>query len=128
MSTCTTALPPPKVEPAKPEHRLASAADFRKRIKDEDCYEPPVYVILPKCGLEVLLRRPRPIAYTLFGEALPGIPEQGTDAAPSAEGQPKISAEDAAHIARWLAELWGKVFVQPTPARWPKKASGWRKW
>lgn len=101
------------MEPAKPEHRLASAADFRKRIKDEDCYEPPVYVILPKCGLEVLLRRPRPIAYTLFGEALPGIPERGTDAAPSAEGQPKISAEDAAHIARWLAELWGKVFVQP---------------
>ena len=44
------------------EHKLASAADFRNRIKDEDCYEQPQYVILPKCGLEVLLRKPKPLA------------------------------------------------------------------
>ena len=49
------------------EHKLASAVDFRNRIKDEDCYEPAREVMLPKSEMWVLLRKPKPLAYTLLG-------------------------------------------------------------
>ncbi len=96
------------------EHKVASPADFRNRIKDEDCYEAPEYVIFPKCGLEVLLRRPRPLAYTLLGAPLPGIASED-EAAPE-ESAPQDDAEKRAEIvqaANFAALLWQKVFVQP---------------
>lgn len=96
-----------------PKHKLATAADFRSRIKDEDCFEAPVYVILPKCGLEVVLRKPKPLAYTLLGAPLPGIPQEGTEAASGAEGQSGMTSEETVQLASWLAKLWGNVFVQP---------------
>lgn len=98
------------------EHKLASAADFRKLIKEEDCYEPPEQVTLPKCGLEVLLRKPKPLAYTLLGAPLPGIPrpeEQEYMAAMPGNGRAKMSPEEAVHVATWMARLWSKVFVHP---------------
>ena len=95
------------------EHKLASAVDFRNRCEEEDCYEPAREVFLPKSEKWILLRKPKPLAYTLLGAPLPGIPEGDTEAASSAEGQPEMSPEETAQVARWLARLWSKVFVYP---------------
>ena len=125
-TSCTWQPPTPKIE-AKPApvrlpvsddrpstvHKLASAADFRSRIKDEDCYEQPEYVTLPKCGLGVLLRKPKPLAYTLLGAPLPGLPKEDAEAESPADSQAKMSAEETAQVAGWLAKLWGNVFVHP---------------
>jgi hypothetical protein len=93
------------------EHKLASAADFRNDVKEEDCYEPAREVFLPKSKKWVLLRRPLPLAYTLLGAPLPGLPE-GAEAT-NPEEQRKMSSEEAAQVATWLARLWGSVFVHP---------------
>jgi hypothetical protein len=95
------------------KHKLATPADFRNRIKTDDCYEAPEYVTLPKSGLEVLLRRPKPLAYTLLGAPLPGISEDGAETVNPLEAQTRMSAEETAYVAGWLAKLWGNVFVQP---------------
>jgi hypothetical protein len=95
------------------EHNLATAADFRKRIKDEDCYEPPEEVTLPKCGLKVLLRRPKPLAYTLIGVPLPGIPKAEAQDGRAEGDKPTHTQEDILRLARWTAGLWSKVFVHP---------------
>jgi hypothetical protein len=105
------------------EHKLASAADFRGLIRDEEAFEPATYVTLPKSGLEVLLRRPRPIAYTLLGVPLPAITTfepKNKEALPPAFqppaeiGPPNTeNSEERANVARWTGALWGKVFVHP---------------
>jgi hypothetical protein len=111
MSTCTWEPPTPKPESSKPKHRLASAADFRAAIKEEDLFEPATEVFLPKSEKWVLLRRPKPLAYTLLAAPLPGIPEAGAEG-PS-QNQSEMSNEEIAHVAGWLAALWGQVFVHP---------------
>ena len=93
------------------EHKLASAVDFRNRIKDEDCYEPAREVMLPKSEMWVLLRKPKPLAYTLLGAPLPGMPQADTESL--SEDQSDMSAEETARVAGWLAALWGKVFAYP---------------
>jgi hypothetical protein len=116
LMSSTTFTPPVQKsdeDSQKSERKVASAADFRNRIKDEDCFEAPVYVVLPKCGLGVLLRRPRPLAYTLLGAPLPGIPQESGEAGSGSDGQSGMSPEERARLAHWLAELWGKVFFQP---------------
>lgn len=95
------------------KHKLASAADFRNRIKDEDCYEAPEYVTLPTCGLEVRLRRPRPLAYTLLGAPLPGLPEGYSDDDSKSEGQTWMSTKEKVQVAKWMGNLWSNVFVHP---------------
>ena len=102
-----------------PEQKVATAADFRKRIKEEDCFEEPEYVILPKCGLGVMLRRPKPLAYTLLGAPLPGLPVGSNgDGAENAEAEAAESAdtlkpEETVQVATWMTRLWLKVFVSP---------------
>ncbi len=93
------------------EHKLASAADFRNDVKEEDCYEPARDIFLPKCGKWVSLRKPKPLAYTLLGAPLPGMPQADTES-PS-ENQSDMSAEETARVAGWLAALWGSVFACP---------------
>jgi hypothetical protein len=107
MSTCTSALPAPKPEIRKPEHKLANAADFRNDVRQEDCYESPREISLPKSQKWVLLRKPKPLAYTLLGAPLPGIPIDG------AETPSKLPEEQLLEVASWLARLWGNVFVHP---------------
>jgi hypothetical protein len=55
----------------------------------------------------------------LLGAPLPGLPEpangdltEGTDAAPP-EPSDKMKPEETVQVAKWLAKLWGKVFVNP---------------
>ncbi len=95
------------------EHKLATAADFRNDVNEADCYEPAREILLPKSQKWVLLRRPKPLAYTLLGAPLPGIAEEPDTAGPTSEGAAKMAAEEFAQFAGWLTRLWGKVFVQP---------------
>ncbi len=95
------------------EHKLATAADFRNDVKEEDCYEPAREVFLPKSEKWVLLRRPKPLAYTLLGAPLPGIPEEDAEAASPTENQSPMTSEEKAQVADWLSKLWRKVFVHP---------------
>ena len=92
------------------EHKLSSAADFRNGVKEEDCYEPAREIFLPKSEKWVLLRKPKPLAYTLLGAPLPGIPAEDAEAS---EGQSEMTSEETAQVAGWLAKLWGKVFAHP---------------
>ena len=108
----STTWTPPSPAP-RSEHKLASAADFRARIKDEDCFEEPRDVPLPTCGLTVRLRRPKPLLYTLMGVALPGIPEIAAGAQTPGESEVQRSAEETERVANWLANLWRNVFVHP---------------
>jgi hypothetical protein len=94
------------------EHKLASAADFRNDVSEEDCYEPAREVFLPKGRKWVLLRKPLPLAYTLLGAPLPGLPVEGAEGA-NPEVQGRMSSEEVAQVATWLAKLWGNVFVHP---------------
>ncbi len=95
------------------EHKLASAADFRNDVKEEDAFEAAREVFLPKSQKWILLRRPKPLAYVLLGAPLPGIPEENAEGASSTEGQREMSPEEAARAANWLANLWKAVFVYP---------------
>jgi hypothetical protein len=109
--SCCFPEPKPKINPPS-GHKLASAADFRNDVNEEDCYEPAREVFLPTGKKWVLLRKPRPLAYTLLGAPLPGLPEEGAEAA-NPEEQRKMSSEEAAQVATWLARLWGSIFVHP---------------
>lgn len=91
------------------EHVLASAADFRDDVKEEDCYEPAREVFLPKGKRWVLLRKPKPLAYTVLGAPLPGTSEEGA----ADTGRESISTEETVQVANWLTRLWSNVFVQP---------------
>jgi hypothetical protein len=93
------------------KHKLASAADFRNDVREEDCFEPAREILLPKSGKWVLLRRPKPLAFTLLAAPLPGIPK--AQAENPSENQNEISSEEVTRIAGWLSALWGKVFVHP---------------
>lgn len=124
MSTCTWEPPAPKPETLRPKHKLASAADFRNDVREDDCYEPAREIFLPKSKKWVLLRRPLPLAYTLLGAPLPGLPEEDAEAVTSAEGQTAMSPEEAAQVAGWLLKLWGNVFVHPKLSRARKR----RRW
>ncbi len=101
------------------EHKLASAADFRNDVKEEDCYEAAREVFLPKAQKWVLLRKPKPLAYTLLGAPLPGLPEEEIEPAVPSGAKTEMSAEEAVQVAGWLTRLWSKVFVHPKLSRIP---------
>jgi hypothetical protein len=92
-----------------PEQKIATAADFRNAIKDEDCYEPARQVFLPKCEKWVLLRKPKPLAYTLLGAPLPGLKEAVDGEHPG----PEEAREELLRIASWSAKLLNKIFASP---------------
>lgn len=93
------------------QHHLATAEDFR-RAAEADAFEAPRRIVLPHCGLGVLLRRPRPAAFALAGFPLPPEGDRGGDAAP--EGP--VSSERLEAVrqsARAWSRLLERVFVQP---------------
>lgn len=103
------------------EHKLASAADFKNDVNEEDCYEPAREILLPKSQKWVLLRRPKPLAYTLVGAPLPGIREESAESATVEVVPPGIAppispaekTQQLLEISIWAVALWVKVFVHP---------------
>lgn len=108
------------MEAAKP-NGVASATDFRKLAEDQ-AFEPAERVVLPKSGLAVMLRRPRPIAFTLFGRPLPAslsVPVGEPSGLPprvEAGGQSpplQMTPEELAALSKFWVEIFERMFQAP---------------
>ena len=84
---------------------LASAEDFQSAAQARGEVE---RIVLPKSGLNVMLRRPSPMWF-LFHGLLPA-----SLAARIAAGETRIdTVEDLRTLADWMVPLLREVFVQP---------------
>jgi hypothetical protein len=84
---------------------LASAEDFQSAAQARGDVE---RIVLPKSGLNVMLRRPSPMWF-LFHGLLPA-----SLAARIAGGEARIeNVEDLRTLADWMVPLLSEVFVQP---------------
>jgi hypothetical protein len=89
---------------------IATAADFRRAAEDS-AFEPAERIVLPKSGLAVILRRPKPVAFTLFAARLPSSLAarlQGGGA-----GADPASPEDLVALSRFWTGVLEQMFVQP---------------
>jgi hypothetical protein len=105
---------------------VATASDFRQAA-EASAFEDPERVVLPKCGLAVILRRPRPIAFTLLGGALPqslGNRESGVGGRESEVGARHVvpvqesdptpyTPQELIEVSRFWTKLFKAIFVQP---------------
>jgi hypothetical protein len=92
------------------ENGVASAADFW-RLAETEAYEEPKRIVLPQSGLVVILRRPKPVAFTLFAARLPS-----SLAARLQEGRAgtnPASADDLVALSRFWTGVLEQMFVQP---------------
>jgi hypothetical protein len=89
---------------------IATAADFRRAAED-DAFEPPERVVLPRSGLAVILRRPKPVAFTLFAARLPSSLAARVQA--GGAGADPASAEDLVALSRFWTGVFAQMFVEP---------------
>jgi hypothetical protein len=93
------------------ENHVASASDFRK-LAEAEAYEEPQRIVLPKSGFAMMVRRPRPLAYTLLGVALPQ-----TLAAKIAQAEPDaqvcLTRQEGLALIQREAELLQNCVVSP---------------
>ena len=90
---------------------LASAEDFQSAAQARGDVE---RIVLPKSGLNVMLRRPSPMWF-LFNGLLPA-----SLAARVAGGEARIdNVQDLRTLADWMVPLLREVFVQPRLALEP---------
>lgn len=102
------------------DNGIASAEDFRKAA-EADAFEEPRRIVLPASGFAVVLRRPRPMAFTLLRHPLPqSLASRVSEfAAGTGAGQefplpkPEYSAEELAALSRRAVEMLSLVFVAP---------------
>jgi hypothetical protein len=88
---------------------LATADDFR-RAAENQAFEEPRRIVLPHSGMAVMLRRPRPIAFTLTQYGLPAtlsLKIQGIS--PVSE----MTDEERRDVSLMWLELFGKMFHKP---------------
>jgi hypothetical protein len=106
---------------AKP-NGVAKPEDFRKAA-EASAFEEPQRVVLPKCGFPVMLRRPRPIAFTLLGGSLPqslatrvsqsGVRSPESETPDSELRTPDLSRDELIQVSRFWTNLFKAIFVQP---------------
>jgi hypothetical protein len=89
---------------------IASAADFR-RVAEDTAFEPPQRVVLPRSKLAVILRRPKPVAFTLFTARLPSSLAARVQAGGAGAGP--ASVEDLVALSRFWTGVFGQMFVEP---------------
>ena len=87
---------------------IATAADFRRAAEDT-AFQPAERVVLPKSGLAVILRRPKPVAFTLFAARLP----TSLAARVQAGAAGPASVEDLVTLSRFWTGVFEQMFVQP---------------
>jgi hypothetical protein len=84
---------------------VASVADFRK-LAEASAWEEPERLTLPKCKFVIVVRKPKPIAFALYGLGLPAEmmrkPTPGT-----------LPSNEDLIGARKMWELMSGMFVQP---------------
>jgi hypothetical protein len=89
---------------------VATAADFRRAAEDS-AFEPTERIVLPKSGLAVMLRRPKPVAFTLFAARLPSSLAARVQS--GGAGTVPASAEDLVALSRFWTSMLEQMFVQP---------------
>jgi len=89
---------------------IATAADFRRAAED-GAFQPAERVVLPKSGLAVILRRPKPVAFTLFAARLPSSLAARVQAG-GARADP-ASVEDLVALSRFWTGVFAQMFVEP---------------
>jgi hypothetical protein len=95
----------PSPEAGNAKNGVASSDDFQFAARTRG---QPEYVVLPRSGLKVLLRRPTPMWF-LFRGLLPA-----SLAARLEGGKARIeTVEDLRALADWIVPLLGEVFVEP---------------
>lgn len=90
---------------------IATVEDFRQQAEAE-AWEPPVRLILPKSGLGVLARRPKPLAYLLVAHPLPDSVTAKAGLVGSIEA-PGLSLEERAAMARASSEVLCAAILEP---------------
>lgn len=94
------------------ENGIASAADFR-RAAEAEAFEGAQRVTLPKSGLTVLLRRPRPVFFALVKHGLPQSLASRIAEGKGAEAFNEMTAEELRELAGFWTEVFESVFVSP---------------
>jgi hypothetical protein len=89
---------------------IATAADFR-RAAENSAFEPPERIVLPKSGFAVILRRPKPVAFTLFTARLPSSLAARLQA--GGMGTDPASVEDLVALSRFWTGVFDEMFVEP---------------
>jgi hypothetical protein len=89
---------------------IATAADFRRAAKDS-AFEPEERIVLPKSGLAVILRRPKPVAFTLFAARLPRSLAARVQA--GGTGSEPASVDDLVALSRIWTGVFQEMFVEP---------------
>jgi hypothetical protein len=96
---------------------LASAADFRA-LASENCFGEPERVQLPKCGLAVMLRRPKAAAFALVRHGLPtavaaALMGQDAETRDFADLPPDEQREKILAISAFWHRMMTRMFVSP---------------
>jgi hypothetical protein len=99
------------------ENGIATAEDFKK-LAEEGAFEPPERVVLPKCGFGIIMRRPRPVAFALYGGTLPTSLARTTPCSPPYQGGEqgvveRYTREEIVAIAKFWTEMLTRAIVQP---------------
>lgn len=95
----------------EPFKTIARVEDFRQRAEAE-AWEEPVRIVLPKSGLAVVVRRPRPLAYTLVAHPVAYCLAAQIAEAGSVETA-GLTAEDRRALAMAAEEVFCAAIVEP---------------
>lgn len=94
-----------------PTNGIGSVEDFRRQAEQE-AWEAPVKIILPKSGLGVTVRRPRPLAYLLVPHPIPDSVTVKAGIAGSVEAA-NLSPEERAAMTHAADEVLCAAILEP---------------
>jgi hypothetical protein len=92
-------------------NHIATAEDFRQ-LAESEAYEPEKRIVLPKCGLAIIVRRPRPLAYAMAAVQLPQSLAAKIARAKRADGL-ALSEEEQEAMAERAARVYLAAIVRP---------------
>jgi hypothetical protein len=93
---------------------VATAADFR-RLAEDNAFEEPRRVVLPKSGFGVLLRRPTKFYWALRRSAWPRELREKLDLI-GVGVKPELTAEETLLLLREDRQMLNEAFVDPKPS------------
>ena len=96
---------------------IASATDFRK-LAEENAFEEPRRVVLPKSGFRVLLRRPTKFYWALRRSGWPRELREKLDLV-GVGVRPELTAEETLLLVREDRQMLNEAFVDPKPSLEP---------
>ena len=99
---------------------VATAADFR-RLAEDNAFEEPRRVVLPKSGFGVLLRRPTKFYWALRRSAWPRELREKLDLI-GVGVKPELTAEETLLLLREDRQMLNEAFVDPKPSLDPGSA------